>query len=153
MQILDNRIPPPIVTVISAFLMWGIAQVVPNLEVPTAVRIGLTILILLMGLSICLAGIFTFKQAKTTINPLKPENASSLVTAGIYKFSRNPMYLGLALLLGAWAIYLSSPTALVGVAGFVLYINQFQIAPEERAIATLFGHEFENYQSQVRRWL
>jgi protein-S-isoprenylcysteine O-methyltransferase Ste14 len=63
------------------------------------------------------------------------------------------MYLGLALLLVAWAVYLASPAAVLGVVGFILYINQFQIAPEERAIAALFGNEFVNYQSQVRRWL
>lgn len=153
MQALENKIPPPIVAVIFVLLMWGIAQVVPGIEISVPIRITLAVLLLLLGLSITLAGVMTFNRAKTTINPLKPETASSLVTTGIYQFSRNPMYLGLALLLVAWAVYLASPVALLAVVGFVLCINQFQIAPEERAIAALFGQEFINYQSQVRRWL
>jgi protein-S-isoprenylcysteine O-methyltransferase Ste14 len=152
MKVLENKIPPPFVAVIFAFLM-GIAKVVPGLEISAPIRTVLAILILLLGLSITLAGVVTFNRAKTTINPLKPETASSLVTTGIYQFSRNPMYLGLALLLIAWSVYLASPGALLGVVGFVLFINQFQIIPEEQAIAALFGDEFENYQSKVRRWL
>jgi protein-S-isoprenylcysteine O-methyltransferase Ste14 len=153
MKALDNKIPPPIVAAIFALLMWGMAKILPSLEIPTAARIVLTILFLLTGLSICLAGIVAFKRAETTVNPLKPDTASSLVTNGIYQISRNPMYLGLTLLLVAWSVYLLSPGTLLGVGGFVLYINQFQIVPEERAIAALFGQEFVNYQSQVRRWL
>jgi protein-S-isoprenylcysteine O-methyltransferase Ste14 len=153
MKVLENKIPPPLVTFIFAFLMWGIAQVVPGLEISAPIRTILAVLILLLGLSIIIAGVVTFNRAKTTINPLKPETASSFVTTGIYQLSRNPMYLGLALLLVAWAVYLASPAAVLGVVGFILYINQFQIAPEERAIAALFGNEFVNYQSQVRRWL
>lgn len=153
MKVLENKIPPPIVAVIFAVLMWGITKGVPSLEIPTAFRLLLAIFILGMGLSICIAGVVAFKRAKTTVNPLKPENASSLVTTGIYQISRNPMYLGFALSLVAWAVYLSSPAALLGVVGFVLYINKFQISPEERAIAALFGQAFESYQSQVRRWL
>jgi protein-S-isoprenylcysteine O-methyltransferase Ste14 len=153
MQVLENKIPPPIVAVIFVLLMWGIAQVVPGLEISFPIRITLTLLFLMLGLSIILAGVITFNRVKTTINPLKPETASSLVTTGIYHFSRNPMYLGMAILLVAWAAYLASPAALLGVVGFVLCINQFQIAPEERAIAALFGQEFVDHQSQVRRWL
>jgi protein-S-isoprenylcysteine O-methyltransferase Ste14 len=90
---------------------------------------------------------------RTTTNPLKPANASALVVRGIYRVTRNPMYLGLAALLAAWAIYLSSLAALAVLPLFVLYINRFQIAPEERALRSRFGAEFEAYRARVRRWI
>ena len=100
-----------------------------------------------------IAGVVSFRKAKTTVNPLKPEEATSLVNSGIFRFTRNPMYVGFALVLLAWAIYLSSPLSLVGVLGFILYIDRLQIEPEERALNELFGSEFESYRSNVRRWL
>ncbi|WP_210307157.1 methyltransferase family protein [Paenochrobactrum gallinarii] len=87
------------------------------------------------------------------INPLRPETTSALVTTGIYRYSRNPMYVGFALFLLAFAVLLSSPGALLGVLGFVLYIDRFQILPEEQALNVLFGADFTNYCTQVRRWL
>ena len=106
-----------------------------------------------IGVLIAVAGVWAFKQAKTTTNPVRPNAATSLVTSGIFRFTRNPMYLGLACLLITQAIYLSSPMSLIGVAGFIGYINQFQIKPEERAIGVIFGEEYVIYKSQVRRWL
>lgn len=94
-----------------------------------------------------------FRRANTTVNPLKPQAASSLVTAGIYRYTRNPMYLGLLFLLVAWAVLLSSPFALLGPVAFVTYISRFQIVPEERVLAALFGAEYAAYQAGVRRWL
>jgi protein-S-isoprenylcysteine O-methyltransferase Ste14 len=84
---------------------------------------------------------------------MKPEIASSLVTSGAYRFTRNPMYLGLCLLLVAWALFLSSLLAFVGPLLFILYMNRFQIAPEETALSTIFGEEFANYKAKVRRWI
>jgi protein-S-isoprenylcysteine O-methyltransferase Ste14 len=84
---------------------------------------------------------------------LHPENASALVTYGIYRLSRNPMYCGMAALLLAWAAYLQSPLSVLGIAVFVLYITQFQIKPEERTLEKLFGDAFLRYKSSVRRWL
>lgn len=95
----------------------------------------------------------SFRKARTTVNPLKPETASALVSSGVYRYTRNPMYLGFAIVLIAWSIFLAWPPALLGVLGFVMYMNIFQIGPEERALASLFGREFTQYCSQVRRWL
>ena len=136
MQALENRIPPPIVTALFGLLMWLTARYTPGLAPAFSV-----------------AGVLSFRQAQTTVNPLKPETASALVRSGIYQYSRNPMYVGFALVLLAWACYLTSPFALFGVLGFVLYMNRFQIRPEERALLTLFGSEYPVYQTQVRRWL
>jgi protein-S-isoprenylcysteine O-methyltransferase Ste14 len=94
-----------------------------------------------------------FRRAQTTITPLKPETASSLVSTGIYGFTRNPMYLGLLTVLIGWAVYLAAPFALFGPLFFWLYIGRFQIVPEERALSALFGDRFTQYTAKVRRWL
>lgn len=153
MQALENRIPPPLVATLFALFMWGFSSAVPGIEVSDSLRIGSTVAVLLLGAFFCLAGVLSFRRARTTVNPLKPETASALVSSGIYRVSRNPMYLGFALFLAAWAVFLASPWALVGVLGFILYMNRLQIAAEERALELLFGAEFDRYKSRVRRWL
>ena len=84
---------------------------------------------------------------------MKPQAASSLVIVGVYKLTRNPMYLGLSLVLLGWAVFLWSAWALLGPIVFIAYISRFQIAPEERVLATLFGAEYSAYKAKVRRWL
>ena len=153
MNMLKNKIPPPIVAVVFAILMWGISIFAPVVELNLVVRIAVISVLLASGAFFGISGAISFKRAVTTVNPLKPETASSLVSSGIYKFSRNPMYFGLALFLLAWAVFLSSVWVIVGLIGFVLYMNRFQIEPEERALLKLFGSEYADYQSKVRRWL
>ncbi len=153
MRALEHRIPPPLVALACAVAMWGVAGVTPALELSLPLRMAATAVPALGGAFFCLAGVLSFRRARTTVNPLKPDSASALVTSGIYRLSRNPMYVGFALLLVAWAAWLASPLALSGVLVFVLYINRFQIVPEERALAALFGAEFERYRQAVRRWL
>ncbi|WP_312205756.1 methyltransferase family protein [Pseudomonas kuykendallii] len=154
MGALENRIPPPLVATLFGLLMWLAARQLPGtLQLPIEWRIGLAMLVLIAGVAICLAGVLSFRHARTTVNPLKPETASALVCSGVYRYTRNPMYLGFATALLAWAIYLAWPPALLGVLGFVLYLNRFQIEPEERALAGLFGSDFEQYCSRVKRWL
>jgi protein-S-isoprenylcysteine O-methyltransferase Ste14 len=94
----------------------------------------------------------TFRQAKTTVNPLKP-HASSLVTWGVYAISRNPMYLGGLIMLLGWAIFLSNALAFLFLPIYVLYLNRFQITPEERVLTSLFGQTYVAYQARARRWL
>ena len=153
MQALENRIPPPIVTALFGLLMWLTARYTPGLAPANLVRVLVALLVLTIGVFFSVVGVLSFRQAQTTVNPLKPETASALVRSGIYQYSRNPMYVGFALVLLAWACYLASLFALFGVLGFVLYMNRFQIRPEERALITLFGSEYQVYQTQVRRWL
>ena len=153
MQALENRIPPPIVTALFGLLMWLTARYTPGLAPAYSVRVMVALLVLAIGVFFSVAGVLSFRQAQTTVNPLKPETASALVRSGIYQYSRNPMYVGFALVLLAWACYLASLFALFGVLGFVLYMNRFQIRPEERALLTLFNSKYPVYQTQVRRWL
>jgi protein-S-isoprenylcysteine O-methyltransferase Ste14 len=106
-----------------------------------------------VGLTFGVAAMRSFLREKTTMNPIKPGAASSLVTSGVFRFTRNPMYLSLALYLLAWTAYLSNWLAFLFVPMFVLYINEFQIKPEERALFALFGAEYASYKERVRRWL
>jgi protein-S-isoprenylcysteine O-methyltransferase Ste14 len=150
---LELKVPPPVVALVAAAAMWLVAVLTPALAVPTSIRVSLAVAIALVGGAFSLAGVASFRKAKTTVNPMKPEKASSLVTSGIYKTTRNPMYVGLLLVLVAWGMFLSSVIALAGPVGFFFYIERFQIAPEERVLAKMFGPEYAEYQARVRRWL
>lgn len=153
LQALELKIPPPVVAALIAGAMWGISLVVPLLEVPALIRKAVALTFALAGAGFDLAALISFRRARTTINPMKPGTASSLVCSGIYGVARNPMYVGLLLVLVAWAVFLSSAWALLGPLVFVLYMNRFQIAPEERALSAMFGSDYSSYKSRVRRWL
>ena len=153
MSSLELKVPPPAVALLLGFVMWLASSLVAPVEVSFGPRVGVAIVLACVGLAVGLAGIVSFRRAKTTINPTKPMATSSLVTSGAFRFTRNPMYLSLLLYLLAWAVYLSNWLALLFVPVFVLYINRFQIRPEERALSSLFGQEYAAYKERVRRWL
>ena len=153
MRFLELRIPPPIVGLVIAAGMWAIAHIPPNMQMPELVRLVVTIALGVVGAAVALGGVISFRRAKTTVNPLKPETSATLVSTGVYSFTRNPMYLGMALVLLAWAAYLSSIWSLLGPVLFALYITRFQIIPEERVLDRLFGAPFAEYKKRVRRWL
>lgn len=150
---LELKIPPPVIAAAAAAGMWGLARAFPVFDVRNEVRVYAAVLIALAGVILAASGIVTFRRARTTINPHKPGEATALVSSGPYRFTRNPMYAGMLLVLLAWAAFLSSLLALLGPIVFVLYINRFQIAPEERALQSLFGSEYTAYRARVRRWL
>lgn len=153
MNSLELKVPPPAVAVFAAAIMWALSRVTPSLQVPTDIRLSLALAVALAGIGFCAAGVISFRLAKTTLNPTKPQLTSALVSSGIYTVTRNPMYVGLLLVLIALAIFLSSPWAVLGPAAYFLYIGRFQISPEERALTTLFGAEYTAYLSKARRWL
>jgi len=152
MSTLDNKIPPPIVCLIVAIAMWVTASSSPAIDIGHTLRLALAISFGVFGLVMALLGFRAFGEAKTTINPVMIETASSLVTTGVYRYTRNPMYIGLASLLVAWAIYLAAPLTLLGPVAFVLFITRFQIIPEERALRRIFGEPYDDYCARVRRW-
>ena len=152
MQALEHKVPPPVVGAIIAALMWGLSSLAPSLALPTGVRLVLTGALGAIGVAFDLLGLIAFRRSRTTINPLRPEKVSSLVTGGVYQVTRNPMYVGMVFLLSAWAVHLSSPWPLLGPVLFVIYITHFQIKPEERVLRERFS-EYDNYASRVRRWL
>jgi protein-S-isoprenylcysteine O-methyltransferase Ste14 len=151
MHRLDLNIPPLAVGAIIALGMWLAFYTLPEFAYPP-------LRIVAMGMGIVGAGIIglamlSFWSAHTTPNPMKPSSASYLVTSGIYRFTRNPMYLGLLLLLAGWALYLANILALLFLPAFILYMNRFQIKPEERALTNRFGRKYLEYASRVNRWI
>ena len=153
MNSLELKIPPPAVALLLFGAMWAIAAVAPTIEPPAFIHLGAAAAIALAGGAVSLTGILTFRHAKTTLNPMKPEESSALVCSGIYRVTRNPMYLGLLLALLGWAIFLSCLWTLLGPLTFVVYMNRFQIVPEESILAGIFGSDYLAYKSEVRRWL
>lgn len=147
------RVPPVAVTLVVAALMWAVARALPSLRFDFAGRVLLAVALVLAAGAFGLAGLRAFRRARTTANPLRPERASALVTDGIYRRTRNPMYVALAVALLGWAVHLGHALAPLGVLLFVAWMNRFQIAPEERALARLFGADFEHYVREVPRWL
>lgn len=150
---LDNRVPPPVAGLLLAVLMWWLAPHGPLLGWPPGLRSALALLLVGVGGSFDMAGIWAFRRQRTTVNPLRPANASALVTGGVYRITRNPMYVGMACFLLAWAVWLGALVALAGPLVFVAFITRFQIRPEERVLTALFGDAFTDYTQRVRRWL
>ena len=156
MRLLELKIPPPLLAVMTAGAMYGVAKLLPTLALlPTlpTLRTGAVLALVVVGASFDAAGLVAFRRAKTTVNPMTPQRSSSVVSTGVYRFTRNPMYLGLVFMLTAWAVYLSSAWALLGVPVFMAYITRFQVQPEERVLAARFGQSYADYCARVRRWL
>jgi len=148
---METKIPPPIVTLVfglSIYFSRGIFQVV---EIKYSFYFG--ILLLLLGFVILISAVRLFRKDKTTVNPLSPEQATKLVTDGIFKYSRNPMYLGMALVLGSVAVFFNLTGGIILIALFCAYITKFQIIPEEKAMKELFSDDFEKYKKVTRRWI
>ncbi|MDH7943374.1 isoprenylcysteine carboxylmethyltransferase family protein [Pseudohongiella sp. SYSU M77423] len=153
MQSLELKIPPLALVVIFAGLMWLLARLTPGFDYAVPLRQVLVVVVSALAVLIALAGVASFRRASTTVNPLNPGSSSTLVVSGIYRVTRNPMYLGFLLLLAAWALLLSNLAVLLFLPVFVWYMNRFQILPEERALTSLFGNDYTNYCARVRRWL
>ena len=147
------RIPPPVIWLLAAFLMWTLHRWMPIVQLLTSPWTRLALLPVAIGIGIIYDANVRFRRAQTTINPLKPQMASTLVMEGIYSFSRNPMYLGLTLLLIAWALWLGSLSPWIVVVLFPIIITALQIIPEEHALEELFGESFLDCRKRVARWI
>jgi protein-S-isoprenylcysteine O-methyltransferase Ste14 len=152
MPTLPLKFPPPIAAAVVALVMWFVATLPPAAQ-STPLQLAIGGPIALVGGLVSASGILTFWLARTTINPMHPERSSSLITSGVFRLSRNPMYLGLVITLAGWAVHLPLSPALLGPPAFALYIHHFQILPEERILASMFGAEYESYKAKARRWL
>lgn len=150
---LELKIPPPLVAAITAFLMWQASgmHIISKFDFQYQLEISLAIAGL--GLLVDFLALFAFLKAKTTVNPLKPEGASQLVNSGIYKYSRNPMYVGNFILLIAWGVWLGVPANIATLSVYELYMTRFQIKPEEQILEGLFQNEYRRYKEKVRRWV
>jgi len=153
MEWLELKVPPVVVGTVVAVGAWGAGRVgMASWEVLPAVLIVAGVLVA-MGILVALAGVASFYRARTTVNPHKPGNASSLVTSGVYRFTRNPMYVGMLLVLIGWAVYQGGLLPLLVTLLFIPYMTRFQIVPEERVMLTMFDTEYERYRQRVRRWV
>lgn len=152
----ETRIPPPVILLITLIAMLIISRFdadrilrVDHLAMSTWAAVLLTFL----GIGFAVMGLRQFRNAQTTINPLKPHASSTLVVSGVYQLSRNPMYLGMALVGLGSVMYYGSAWCLLALFAFITFITRYQIIPEERAMHTLFGDEFDTYKGQTRRWI
>lgn len=150
---LELRVPPVISMLVTALLISMVASASGQTDLHPALRITLGLVPTLAGAVILILGVRAFGLYQTTVDPLTPNASSNLVTTGIYRYTRNPMYLGMALCLMGWTIFLGSVVALLLIPGFTGFITWFQIRPEERFLREKFGSEYITYSKNVRRWL
>lgn len=153
MNTLELKIPPLLLVLIFATLMWFTHFFFQITLIEEYVALIGFVFFEALGLIIILTGALAFKKLQTTVNPTKPETTSSLVKVGIYAITRNPMYLGMMCCLIGWGIYLANPIAIIFIVGFILYLNRFQIEPEEKILTNIFKQEFIDYCASVRRWI
>lgn len=153
MKALELTIPPPVVMFVIGVIMWLLSFLFPAFAWASTSSVAAAVIIGLAGLGISLAGIIAFKRARTTPDPRRPADASVLVTSGIYRFTRNPMYLGVLVILIAWGVLLGNVLALISAFMFVPYISRYQIQPEERLLQKKFGAAFISYKGKARRWI
>jgi protein-S-isoprenylcysteine O-methyltransferase Ste14 len=153
MRTLELKIPPVVVLLLLGAVMYATARLAPAfgfvLPANRIIAAGLAAL----GACIAILGVISFRRAGTTVNPLQPEAASQLVVSGVYRWTRNPMYLGMLLVLLGWGVLLVNALAFLFAAAFIPLMHRLQIGPEERILAATFGSAFTAYQSAVRRWL
>ncbi len=147
---LKTRIPPPFYGLVVALAMYAAHRYLPIPIDPAVASWGW--LLSLPGVALIAWAGVTFRRAHTTINPTVPSRASRLVTHGPFRFTRNPMYLGFALTLTGWALWLDNWVSLLGIPLFVVVVTVLQIAPEERALQDRFGEEYASYRQRVNRW-
>ena len=150
---LELKLSPVMTAIALAALMWLLAHNTPGIALAPELRLTALIVLFGAGAAIGCAGIWSFRRARTTVNPWRPHGSSALVVSGIYRWTRNPMYLGLLLALAGWGLYLANIYSLLLAFAFIPYMNRFQIQPEERALEHAYGEGFIDYCRRVRRWL
>jgi protein-S-isoprenylcysteine O-methyltransferase Ste14 len=147
------KVPPVIVVAVTVFLMWVIDRYLSVEFLAFNAPKWIIILTSILGIACIVLGVIQFSVKKTTVNPHKPEDSTSLVSSGIYSISRNPMYLGMLILLVFYGLYLGDGLVFLMLPVFIWYMNSFQIKPEEEMMIELFGDEYKDYQKKVRRWI
>ncbi len=153
MRALELKVPPVVALLVVGGLMWPVAKSL--MPAPMAIE-GMTLIAAIIGIAgiaLGVSGVLVFRRLQTTVHPSAPDKASAVVDVGVYRFSRNPMYLGLALILTGWGVFLGDAANIVLIAVFIAYMTQFQIKPEERVLEAKFGAAYTDYKSSVRRWL
>ncbi len=153
MALLELKIPPVLTTLVCAFAMWAVGKAAAAFIVEIPFHSGIAYTLFVLGGVMGLAGTVSFSNAGTTVNPMSTKGMSALVTSGVYKFTRNPQYVGHLLFLTGVSVLIGNALSAVLLPAFVLYMNKFQISPEERGLSVMFPEEFAKYRESVRRWL
>ncbi|AZZ95745.1 isoprenylcysteine carboxylmethyltransferase family protein [Pseudoalteromonas sp. R3] len=150
---LDTKIPPPVVLLLHMLVSFGLVQITGHFTMAESLKIGGTLVLSTIGAVVALAGVWAFRRHNTSVDPVHVDKVSTLVTGGIYHFTRNPMYVGLLCLLVAQNWYLASPAGALAVLSFIGYMTRFQIKPEERFLLKAYGQAYRDFLSTTRRWL
>jgi len=150
---LELKLSPVMTAILLGILMWLLARATPGFSIRPDVRIVICAALMAAGAAVGLAGVWSFRKARTTVNPWRVNASSELVVSGVYRHTRNPMYLGLLLGLLGWGVCLANAFALLLALIFIPFMNRFQILPEERALRQAYGESFQEYCRRVGRWL
>ncbi len=150
---LKNKIPPPVIMLFSIGLVWLFQRYIPIIEFTIPFKLYVCIAIFLLGIFLAVHSVFGFLRAKTTINPIALKETNSLVTSGLYRYTRNPMYLGMALIIASAILFYGALSGGFSLIFFVVALNQLQIMPEEKVLEEIFGAEYTTFKSRVRRWI
>lgn len=150
---LELKIPPDVVWIVVAAMMWFAAELTPGLAVALPFRLPVAGAFAAAGMALIIGARVMLHRARTTWHPTGPERTTILVRGGVFRLSRNPIYLGMLLVLVGLSVVLANPLSLVLTAIFALWTGRFQIRPEERVLSRTFGQEYRDYSVEVRRWL
>lgn len=150
---LETKIPPPVYGLLTAISIWWLNELLPNFTLLPFTLKPLGIVIMVSGFSLDLMALLQFTKQHTSVNPLHPDKADHIVVTGLYRYTRNPMYLGLLIALCGWCIYIGNIASFVCLPVFVWLLNRMQIQPEEQILLQKFGQPYKDYLRQVRRWL
>ena len=153
MQSLALKIPPVVVVIVCMGVMWVCGRFLPLADFFFPGQKAIMVSMGVFAVVICLAAMLGFNRHQTTVNPTDPSQASSLITTGIFNYSRNPIYLAFALFLVAWGLRMGNVVSLLWLPVFIAYLHYFQIKPEERILSDKFGKPFDAYCQRVRRWI
>lgn len=153
MNRLELKVPPVLVTILFAAAMFGAARLLPGLSFALPAKAALALAVAVLGVALAIAGVAAFRAERTTVDPRTPGASTSVVSGGVYRLTRNPMYLGMLAALAGWALWLANAAAIVLAAAFPFYLTRFQIVPEERALLAKFGPAYARYLQRVRRWV
>lgn len=150
---MQTLIPPPVYMLLFAGLMWLLDKNLPIIEWVGQPWNYIGLVLIALAIIGDLFSLWLFYKKRTTPNPLSPEKAAHLVTNGLYQYTRNPMYVGMLVMLSGWGIYLGSLSPFFAIPAFILTLNEMQIKPEEKVLEEKFGQSYLDYKQQVRRWL
>ena len=153
MKRIQNKIPPPVITLIFGLLMWSLSVHYPIKAFENVILYYSGLTFVIIGLYLDVKSLFNFRKNNTTISPISPEKATNLVIGGFYRFTRNPMYLGMLSILAGAAMLFGALSTILTLPVFIITMNELQIKPEEVALEKIFAEQYINYKQKVRRWL